>query len=61
MLTQRQLFLQHNAQTSPEPLMLEFVRAKGVYIYDAEGKKHLDLIAGIGVSNVCLLYTSRCV
>lgn len=52
MLTQRQLFLQHNAQTSPEPLMLEFVRAKGVYIYDAENKKHLDLIAGIGVSNV---------
>ncbi|QPH41038.1 aspartate aminotransferase family protein [Pedobacter endophyticus] len=52
MLTQRQLFLQHNAQTSPEPLMLEFVRAKGVYIYDSTGKAHLDLIAGIGVSNV---------
>jgi len=52
MLTQRQLFLQHNAQTSPEPLMLEFVRAKGVYIYDSKEKKHLDLIAGIGVSNV---------
>lgn len=52
MLTQRQLFLQHNAQTSPEPLMLEFVRAKGVYIYDSADKKHLDLIAGIGVSNV---------
>jgi len=52
MLTQRQLFLQHNAQTSTEPLMLEFVRAKGVYIYDSADKKHLDLIAGIGVSNV---------
>ncbi|MDN3586814.1 aspartate aminotransferase family protein [Pedobacter aquatilis] len=52
MLTQRQLFLQHNAQTSPEPIMLEFVRAKGVYIYDSADKKHLDLIAGIGVSNV---------
>jgi acetylornithine/N-succinyldiaminopimelate aminotransferase len=52
MLTQRQLFLQHNAQTSPEPLMLEFVRAKGIYIYDAQNKKHIDLIAGIGVSNV---------
>ncbi len=52
MLTQRQLFLQHNAQTSTEPLLLEFVRAKGIYIYDSEGKKHLDLIAGIGVSNV---------
>lgn len=52
MLTQRQLFLQHNAQTSPEPLMLEFVRAQGIYIYDAQDKKHIDLIAGIGVSNV---------
>ena len=52
MLTQRQLFLQHNAQTSPTPLLLEFVRAKGVYIYDSVGKKHVDLIAGIGVSNV---------
>jgi len=52
MLTQRQLFLQHNAQTSPEPLMLEFVRAKGIYIYDAQNRKHIDLIAGIGVSNV---------
>ena len=52
MLTQRQLFLQHNAQTSPTPLLLEFVSAKGVYIYDSAGNKHLDLIAGIGVSNV---------
>ncbi|PWS30662.1 aspartate aminotransferase family protein [Pedobacter paludis] len=52
MLTQRQLFLQHNAQTSPEPLLLEFVSAKGIYIYDSLGKKHIDLIAGIGVSNV---------
>lgn len=52
MLTQRQLFLQHNAQTSPEPLLLEFVRAKGIYIYDSSGKKHIDLISGIGVSNV---------
>jgi acetylornithine/N-succinyldiaminopimelate aminotransferase len=52
MLTQRQLFLKHNAQTSPTPLFLEFVKAKGVYMYDTEGKKYLDLIAGIGVSNL---------
>lgn len=52
MLTQRQLFLQHNAQTSPTPLLLEFVKAEGVYLYDTEGKAYLDLIAGIGVSNV---------
>ena len=52
MLTQRQLFLQHNAQTTLEPLLLEFVKASGMYLYDATGKKHMDLIAGIGVSNV---------
>lgn len=52
MLTQRQLFLQHNAQTSPTPLLLEFVKAKGIYMYDSDGKQYMDLIAGIGVSNV---------
>lgn len=52
MLTQRQLFLQHNAQTSTTPLLLEFVKAKGIYLFDRKGKKYMDLIAGIGVSNV---------
>lgn len=52
MLTQRQLFLQHNAQTTLEPLLLEFNKAQGVYLYDSQGKKYIDLIAGIGVSNV---------
>ncbi|MEE1945485.1 aspartate aminotransferase family protein [Pedobacter sp. KR3-3] len=52
MLTQRELFLKHNAQTSPTPLLLEFVKANGLYMYDATGKKYMDLIAGIGVSNV---------
>ncbi|TKC05652.1 aspartate aminotransferase family protein [Pedobacter polaris] len=52
MLTQRQLFLKHNAQTSTTPLLLEFVKAKGIYMYDVNGKKYMDLIAGIGVSNV---------
>ena len=52
MQTQRQLFLKHNAQTSNTPLLLEFVTAKGIYMYDVDGKKYMDLIAGIGVSNV---------
>lgn len=52
MLTKRQLFLAHNAQTSPAPLFLEFTKASGVFMYNAEGKAFLDLIAGIGVSNV---------
>jgi acetylornithine/succinyldiaminopimelate/putrescine aminotransferase len=48
----RQLFLQHNAQTTFFPLLLEMQRAEGVYMWDVEGKRYLDLIAGIAVSNV---------
>jgi acetylornithine/N-succinyldiaminopimelate aminotransferase len=50
MLTQRQLFLQHVAQTSDAPLGLEIEKAEGVYLYDVAGKKYIDLISGIGVS-----------
>jgi acetylornithine/succinyldiaminopimelate/putrescine aminotransferase len=31
--------------------MLEIERAEGVYLYDVDGKKYLDLISGISVSN----------
>ncbi len=51
-MTNRQLFLNYVAQTSTAPLMLEIERAQGVYLYAAEGKKYLDLIAGISVSNL---------
>ncbi|MEY4935155.1 MAG: hypothetical protein RIS64_1514 [Bacteroidota bacterium] len=50
MLSQRQLFLKHVAQTSAFPLMLEIERAEGLYLYDTQGKSYMDLIAGIGVS-----------
>ncbi|OFY83060.1 MAG: aminotransferase class III [Bacteroidetes bacterium RIFCSPLOWO2_12_FULL_35_15] len=52
MLTQRQLFFDHLAQTSETPLALEIVKAEGVYLYDVSGKRYLDLISGISVSNV---------
>lgn len=52
MLSQRQLFLNHLAQTTDFPLMIEIERAEGVYMYGKNGEKYLDLISGIGVSNV---------
>jgi acetylornithine/N-succinyldiaminopimelate aminotransferase len=52
MLTPRQLFLRHQAQTSEFPLLVEIERAEGVYMYTPEGRQILDLISGIGVSNV---------
>jgi len=52
MLTLRQLFLSNNAQTTDFPLLLEFERAEGVYMYDVKGRPYLDLISGIGVSSL---------
>jgi acetylornithine/succinyldiaminopimelate/putrescine aminotransferase len=52
MPTQRQLFLNHVAQTSDFPLSLEIEKAAGIYMYDTSGKQYIDLIAGISVSNV---------
>jgi acetylornithine/succinyldiaminopimelate/putrescine aminotransferase len=52
MLTLRQLFLANNAQTTDFPLLLEFERAEGVYMYNTEGRPYMDLISGIGVSNL---------
>ena len=48
----RQLFQDHIAPTSPAPIGLHIVRAEGCYLYDADGKKYLDLIGGISVCNV---------
>lgn len=52
MPTQRSLFLEHVAQTSDFPLSLEIEQAEGMYMTDVDGKKYLDLISGISVSNL---------
>jgi acetylornithine/N-succinyldiaminopimelate aminotransferase len=52
MITQRELFLQHVAQTSDFPLALEIEKAEGIYLYDKDGKEYIDLISGISVSNI---------
>lgn len=52
MLTNRQLFLANQAQTTHFPLMLEIENADGVYLFDPQGKKYLDFISGISVSSL---------
>jgi acetylornithine/N-succinyldiaminopimelate aminotransferase len=52
MLSNRQLFLHFLGQTSPSPLALEIESAKGIYLFGPYGKKYLDLISGVSVSNV---------
>lgn len=51
-ITHRQLFLNHQAQTSDFPLMLEIVHAEGVTLTDINGKTYIDLISGIGVNSI---------
>ncbi len=51
-ISQRSLFLDYLAQTSEAPLMLEIKSAEGIYLKGKDGKKYIDLISGIGVSNV---------
>lgn len=50
--TLRELFFRHIAQTSPSPFGLEINRAEGVFLYGAEGRKILDLVSGVAVSNI---------
>ena len=54
----RKQFLRHVGQTSDAPLMIEVARADGIYFYTPptpeypEGKRYVDLISGVSVSNV---------
>jgi acetylornithine/succinyldiaminopimelate/putrescine aminotransferase len=52
MISNRQLFLSNLAQTTDFPLAIEIVKAEGIYLYGPKGERYLDLISGIGVSNV---------
>ena len=45
-------FYNHLAQTTPFPIGLEIDYAKGSYLYDKQGKRYLDMIAGVAVSNL---------
>ncbi len=51
-MNQRQLFLQHIAQTSSAPIGLQIIKAIGIYQYDTNGKAYIDLISGFSVANI---------
>jgi len=44
-------YLKNNlAQTNPYMMGVDVSHAKGIYIYDKNGKRYIDLISGLGVS-----------
>jgi acetylornithine/succinyldiaminopimelate/putrescine aminotransferase len=52
MISKKELFFRHLAQTSDAPLALEIEKAEGIYLYTPDGRKIIDLISGVSVNNV---------
>jgi acetylornithine/succinyldiaminopimelate/putrescine aminotransferase len=47
-----EIFLHHLAPTNPFPFLIPIERAEGVYLFSPDGKRYIDFISGIGVTNV---------
>jgi len=45
-------FLKYQGQTNEQPYLIEVDRADGIYIYDKNGKRYMDMIAGVAVNNI---------
>lgn len=45
-------FLSYQAQTTPHPLAMEVSHAEGSYIFDTDGNKHLDFVAGVSACSL---------
>ncbi|MFC7358227.1 aspartate aminotransferase family protein [Jejudonia soesokkakensis] len=45
-------FFKYQTQTTPHPLAMEVSHASGSYIYDSQGKKHLDFVAGVSACSL---------
>lgn len=52
MKTAAEIFRDHLAQTTAFPMGIEIERAQGSWLYGPNGEKYLDLISGVGVSNI---------
>jgi len=51
-MTDKEIFFRHLGLPSFNPLGLEIAKADGIYLYDTSGKKYIDLVSGISVSNL---------
>jgi len=45
-------FINSLAQTNSSPFLIEVDYAEGVYIFDKEGKRYMDMISGVAVNNI---------
>jgi acetylornithine/succinyldiaminopimelate/putrescine aminotransferase len=52
MTTNREIFYRNIGLPSPFPLGIEIERAEGIYMYSPDGKRYIDLVSGVAVSNI---------
>ncbi|TXB65805.1 aspartate aminotransferase family protein [Vicingus serpentipes] len=45
-------FLNLQGQTSPSPYLIDVDKAQGIYFWDKNGKRYMDMIAGVAVNNI---------
>ncbi len=48
----KEIFYSNLAQTTPYPFQISVERAEGVFLFSPEGKRYIDMISGISVSNI---------
>ena len=46
------MFFKYLGLPSMQPIGLEIVKAEGIYLYDSDGKRYIDFVSGISVSNI---------
>ena len=51
-MTRTAEFINTLGQTNQSPYLIDVERANGIYIYDKTGKAFIDMIAGVGVTNI---------
>lgn len=52
MTTREEQFLKLQGQTNESPYLIDVDKAEGIYIWDKSGKRYMDMIAGVAVTNV---------
>jgi acetylornithine/N-succinyldiaminopimelate aminotransferase len=51
-MNDRELFYRHLGLPSFEPMDIHIVKAEGIWLTDDKGKRYMDLVSGISVSNI---------
>jgi acetylornithine/N-succinyldiaminopimelate aminotransferase len=51
-MTRQEQFLKLQGQTNESPYLIDVDKAEGIYIWDKLGKKYIDMIAGVAVTNI---------